>query len=199
VIEGGETVALVGHNGAGKTTFLLLATGLLEPSAGRLFVSGHPAGSLPARAAVSFIPDTPALYEDLSLAEHLEYVARLHGVDEWEERGFDLLERLGLGDRADGLPRGFSRGMLQKASIALALVRPFDLLLADEPFDGLDPPSRQALSDLLDEAADGGAAVVVSTHRSEVVERAGRCVALHDGSVVYDGPPDSAPGGWWED
>jgi ABC-type multidrug transport system ATPase subunit len=194
--EAGEAVALIGANGAGKTTFLLLAAGLLDPSAGRVTIVGNKAGSLEARAALSFVPDSPALYDDLSLAEHLEYVARLHGVDAWEERGFELLERLGLADWADGLPRGFSRGMRQKASLALALVRPFRVLLADEPYDGLDPPSRDALAELLEEATEGGAAVIVSTHRAEVVEQADRCVALRDGSVVYDGPPSAAPLDW---
>lgn len=188
-IAPGERVALVGPNGAGKTTFMLMVAGLLDPSAGQVTVGGHPAGSLSARAALSFLPDMPALYDDLSLVEHLEYVARLHGVDAWEERAFELLDRLGLRDRAEGLPRGFSRGMRQKASIAVALVRPLELFVGDEPFDGLDPPSRDALTVLLDEAASGGAAVIVSTHRAEVVERADRCIALRDGRLVYDGRP----------
>jgi ABC-2 type transport system ATP-binding protein len=191
-VSAGERLALVGPNGAGKTTFMRMVAGLLDPSAGEVTVGGHPAGSLPARAALSFLPDTPALYDDLSLAEHLEYVARLHGVDEWGPRADELLDRLGLADRADGLPRSFSRGMRQKASVAVALVRPFEILVADEPFDGLDPPSRDALAGLLDEAAGAGAAVLVSTHRVEVVERADRCVALRDGRVVYDGRPSPA-------
>ena len=191
LVEGGTTVALVGPNGAGKSTFLRLVAGLLEPSGGRVDVGGHPAGSLEARALVAYLPDTPALYDDLSLDEHLEYVARLHGVDAWADRAADLLGRLGLASRADDPPGGFSRGMRQKASIALAFVRPFGLLLADEPFDGLDPPSRQALDGLVAEAAAGGAAVVLATHRLEVVEQADRCLAIDDGRTVYDGPADS--------
>lgn len=190
-VDGGTTVALVGPNGAGKSTFLRLVAGLLEPSGGRASVGGHPAGSLEARALVSYLPDAPALYDDLSLHEHLEYVARLHGVDAWADRAADLLDRLGLASRADDPPGGFSRGMRQKASIALAFVRPFGLLLADEPFDGLDPPSRQALDGLVAEAARGGAAVVLATHRLEVVEQADRCLAIDDGRTVYDGPADS--------
>jgi ABC-2 type transport system ATP-binding protein len=148
-VKAGTTVALVGPNGAGKSTFMRLAAGLLEPSAGHVTVDGHPAGSVEARALMSYLPDTPALYDDLSVNEHLEYVARMHGVDDWEDRAADLLERLGLASRADDPPGGFSRGMRQKASIALAFVRPFGVLLADEPFDGLDPPSRQALDELV--------------------------------------------------
>jgi ABC-2 type transport system ATP-binding protein len=191
-VRSGEMVALVGPNGAGKSTFLGLAAGLLTPSAGTVEVAGSPAGSLEARAATSFLPDLPSLYDDLSLDEHLEYVGRLHGADDWEERGGRLLDRLGLADRTGDLPAKFSRGMRQKSSIALAFVRDFSLLLADEPFDGLDPGSRGAFADLIDDAVRGGAGVVVSTHRADVLERAHRCVALYDGSVSYDGPPGSA-------
>jgi ABC-type multidrug transport system ATPase subunit len=191
-MKSGEMVALVGPNGAGKSTLLALAAGLLTPSAGMVHVMGKPAGSLEARAATSFLPDAPSLYDDLSLEEHLEYVGRLHGVEDWDERGSSLLDRLGLASRAGDLPAKFSRGMRQKSSIALAFVRDFSLLLADEPFDGLDPDSRQAFAGLIDDAVAGGAAVLVSTHRVDVVERATRCVALYDGSVSYDGPPDAA-------
>jgi len=191
-VDEGRTVALVGPNGAGKSTFLRLCAGLLEPSGGRVTVDGHPAGSLEARALMSYLPDTPALYDDLSLNEHLEYVARLHGVDDWAWRAAELLERLGLADRGDDPPGGFSRGMRQKASIALAFIRPFGVLLADEPFDGLDPPSREALDGLVAEAAADGAVVLLATHRIEVVEQADGCLAIEDGRLVYDGPADSA-------
>ena len=187
-VEAGSTVALVGPNGAGKSTFMRLAAGLLDPSAGRVTVDGHPAGSLEARALLSYLPDTPALYDDLSLNEHMEYVARLHGVDAWEDWSAELLDRLGLAARADDPPGGFSRGMRQKASIALAFVRPFGVLVADEPFDGLDPPSREALDELVAEAAGAGAAVILATHRLEVVQMADRCLAIEDGRLVYDGP-----------
>lgn len=191
-VRAGEMVALVGPNGAGKSTFLGLAAGLLTPSDGSVQVSGAAAGSIEARAATSFLPDLPSLYDDLSLDEHLEYVARLHGVEEWEARGAGLLDRLGLAERASDLPARFSRGMRQKSSIALAFVRDFQLLLADEPFDGLDPTSREAFGALIDDAVRGGAAAVVSTHRADVLERADRCIALYDGAVSYDGPPGAA-------
>jgi ABC-2 type transport system ATP-binding protein len=191
-VDASTTVALVGPNGAGKSTFMRLAAGLLEPSSGEVTVDGHPAGSLEARRLLSYLPDTPALYDDLSLNEHLEYVARLHDVEDWEDRAADLLERLGLAERGDDPPGGFSRGMRQKASIALALVRPFGVLLADEPFDGLDPPSREALDELVVEAAGAGAAVILATHRLEVVQRADRCLAIEDGQLVYDGPAAGA-------
>jgi ABC-2 type transport system ATP-binding protein len=191
-IEQGEFIALVGPNGAGKSTLLACVAGLLEPSDGEVKVLGYNAGSIPARAATSYLGDEPVLYDDLSLEEHLEYVARLHGLEDWERPAADLVTRLGLEERVDDLPAHFSKGMRQKTSIALGLLRPFQLLLADEPFDGLDPPSREVLTDLLTESAASGAAVIVSTHRLDIAERASRCIALFDGKVTHDGPADEA-------
>ncbi|HEX6665366.1 MAG TPA: ABC transporter ATP-binding protein [Solirubrobacterales bacterium] len=191
VLHSGEFVALIGPNGAGKTTFLTMAAGLLEASSGSVAVAGAQAGTIPARAALSYLPDTPVFYEDLSLGEHLAYVAALHGVVDRGARAGELMERLGLGEWEDSLPSAFSHGMRQKASIALALVRPFSILLADEPFDGLDPPSREILFELLAEARAEGAAIVASTHRPDVIAAASRCVGIRDGKLAYDGPPQS--------
>jgi ABC-type multidrug transport system ATPase subunit len=186
-VPDGQAVALVGHNGSGKTTFLRIAAGLLEPTAGTIEVHGAPAGSLPARARVSWLPDSPTFYDDLSVWEHLEYVARLHGRDDWEQDAADLLGHVGLYERADELPTRFSRGMRQKAAIALAFVRPFDLLLVDEPFVGLDAAGRGALIELLTDAHHAGRALVVATHELSFVERVERCIVLRDGEVIHDG------------
>jgi ABC-2 type transport system ATP-binding protein len=191
-IGDGERVVLVGPNGSGKTTFIRIAAGLLEASDGEALIYGEPAGSMEARAAVSYLPDNPVLYDDLSLDEHVEYVSRLHGADDWAERGGGLLERLGLAHRASDLPARFSRGLRQKASIVLGLVRPFSVLLVDEPFVGLDAPGKEALLGLLDEAHEAGATVVVATHTLEFVQRADRCIGLRDGEVAYDGPASKA-------
>jgi ABC-type multidrug transport system ATPase subunit len=190
-IKPGEFVMLVGPNGAGKSTFLRLIAGLLEPTEGEVLIDGAPAGSVEARAATSFIPDNPVLYDDLSVEEHLEYVARLHGVDEWHDRAGELLDRLALTERAYDLPSRFSRGMRQKTSLAVGLVRPFSLLLVDEPFVGLDAPTQASLVELLAEAADEGAGLLVSTHQLDLVERATRCVAVREGEVAFDGKPSA--------
>jgi ABC-type multidrug transport system ATPase subunit len=189
-VEAGEFVALIGPNGAGKTTFLNLAAGLLDPTSGAVEVAGETPGSLAARSALSFLPDAPVFYEDLSVVEHLEYVAALHGVGDAGPRIDELIGRLGLDGWEDALGAELSKGMKQKVSIALALVRPFKVLLADEPLDGLDPPSREVLFELLAETRAGGAAIVVSTHRPDVIAAADRCVAIRDGRLTYDGVPD---------
>ena len=188
----GERVVVLGHNGSGKTTFLRMAAGLLEPTAGTVSVVGHDVCSTEARAATSFLGDTPVFYDDLSVWEHLEYIARMHGVEAWHDRAEELLERLHLGERRDDIPTTFSRGLRQKAAIALGMVRPFDLLLVDEPFVGLDEPGKHALLGLLDESAAGGSTLVVATHELAFVQRVGRLLALRDGALVYDGAPGDA-------
>ncbi len=188
----GQHIALVGHNGSGKTTLLRMAAGLLDPSDGEVRIMGHPSGSIQARRSLSWLSDTPTFYDDLSLWEHLEYVGRLHGVAQWEDKADELLTRLNLSARRDDIPTTFSRGLRQKAAIALGMVRPFDVLLVDEPFVGLDSNGKETLLQLLDEAAQVGATLLVATHELAFVSRVTRLLALRDGAVVYDGPPADA-------
>lgn len=188
-VTAGQKVALIGRNGSGKSTLLKMAAGLLEPSSGSVTVGGYPSGSIEARTALSYLPDEPVLYDDLSVIEHVEYTCRLHASVDWEERAVNLLERLGLLERAESLPSTFSRGLRQKTGTLLALVRPYSVLLVDEPFVGLDPSGRDTFVELTEEAVRGGAAVVVATHQLDYAMGADRCVALRDGARVYDGPP----------
>jgi len=187
-VTAGERIALIGHNGSGKTTLLRIVAGLLEPSSGMVTVAGTQRASLAARSAVSYIADQPLFYDDLSLWEHLEFVARMHGVTDWEPRAADLLDRLGLRDRADDLPRTFSRGLRQKSAIALGFVRPFEVLLVDEPFVGLDAAGKDALLGLLADVSDAGSTLLVATHEMSFVRKARRVIALRDGRLVHDGP-----------
>lgn len=191
-VPAGQRVAIVGHNGSGKTTLLRMLAGLLDPSSGSAHVGDHPAGSAPARAALSWLSDTPTFYDDLSLREHLDYIARLHGVAEASTRAEELLARLHLQQRGDEIPTTFSRGLRQKAAIAIALIRPFQVLLVDEPFVGLDEAGKQSLLELLEEAAAGGCTLVVATHELSFVGRVQRLLALRDGELVYDGTPAEA-------
>ena len=138
----------------------------------------------------SWLPDTPVLYDDLSVREHLEYVGRMHGVDDLDHIE-DLIERLGLHGRGDQLPSQFSRGLRQKTAIAVAFCRPFSVLLVDEPFVGLDAEGRRAMLDLLDDSVAEGASVVVATHDPDVIERFERGIVLENGALVHDGPAAS--------
>jgi ABC-2 type transport system ATP-binding protein/Cu-processing system ATP-binding protein len=188
----GELVVLVGHNGAGKSTFTNLAAGLLEPTSGSILIAGSPAGSYPARAHLSYLADTPSLYDDLSVWEHARYISAMHEFDDWTARYEELLERLQLTERSDGLPSRFSRGLRQKTCILLGLLRPLSLLIADEPFVGLDAGGREAFTELIAETAQAGASVIVSTHQLELIEKADRCIALRDGVLIFDGPARDA-------
>jgi ABC-type multidrug transport system ATPase subunit len=183
----GQSVALIGHNGSGKSTFLRMVAGLLDPTGGEIEIAGFELSDVEARATTSYLPDDPVLYDDLSLREHAEYISRLHGGDGWDDYAESLCERLGLGDRIDDLPARFSRGLRQKSSIVLALVRPFSLLLVDEPFVGLDLPGKEVLLELLDEVHADGAATLVATHDPAYVDRVDRSLALRDGEVIFDG------------
>jgi len=189
-IGAGERVALVGHNGSGKSTLIRMLAGMLDASDGSAAVLGRTAGSIEARAAVSYLADQPVFYDDLSLMEHLEYVARLHGLHDWLDGANDLLEAFEITDRAGDLPGTFSRGLQQKAAICLAFIRPFEVLIVDEPFVGLDTPGRNELLALFDDVQELGRTMLVATHELTTVTACDRVIALRDGEVLYDGPPD---------
>ncbi|WP_051063177.1 ABC transporter ATP-binding protein [Ilumatobacter nonamiensis] len=192
VVTVGQRVSLIGHNGSGKTTLIKMLAGLLEPTGGRATISGSPAGSPDARSSLSYLSDQPVFYDDLTVRQHLEYIARLHRTDDWEDHANWLIDSVGLADRADDLPTTFSRGLKQKAAIAIAFVRPFDTMLIDEPFVGLDSAGRTALLDLIAWAHDDGASLVVATHELASVTSSDRLIALNDGEVIYDGDPAGA-------
>lgn len=191
-VDYGDRISLIGHNGSGKTTLMRMLVGMLQPTDGTATIAGHSIGSLEARAAVAYLADQPVFYDDLTVWEHLEYVARLHGTDDWEQQAVDLVEMVGLTPRVDDLPSTFSRGLKQKAAIALAFVRPFDVMLIDEPFVGLDRTGRLALLELLALAHRDGATLVVATHELSSVGESSRLLALSGGEVTYDGDPGGA-------
>ncbi len=194
-VRGGQAVALVGHNGSGKTTALTMMAGRLDPTEGTVHIGGVDAyqrdGSATVRSLVSFIPDAPALYSDLTVSDHLDLIGLAHGVDDVEDKAEVYLERFRLAAHRYQLPRELSRGMRQKTQLACGLLRPFALLMLDEPVAGLDPPSRQTLRDLLAEAKREGAAVVFSTHQLDFAHGlVDRVVVLDDGVVAVTGSYD---------
>jgi ABC-2 type transport system ATP-binding protein len=194
-VEAGECVALIGANGSGKSTAVRTIVGLLEPSDGRVRVCGFDPHREPeaeqARAALALVPDSPLLYDDLTVRQHLELVALAHGaVDaQLDTRITLLLARLSLTARADFLPRELSRGMRQKTQLACALIRPASVLVLDEPLVGLDPPAQALLHELLSERKRAGNAVLLTTHQIAFVDGlADRGVVLEEGAVADEGP-----------
>lgn len=185
-MSGGELVGLCGPNGAGKSTLLRMAAGLLEIDEGSIAVCGAVAGSAAARAELSFISDEPALFWDLSVGDHVEFICGLHGV----EPDGAVIDALDLRVYWDALPGTLSRGWRQRVSLALGLVRPFSVLLLDEPFGGLDPAVRSTLGGLLEGLAWQKRLVVLSTHNLEALPSSARVINIHDGKVVPEAIDD---------
>lgn len=190
----GKVLALLGHNGSGKSTTLAAAAGVLDPSEGEIRVGDllvQPGTDQPEhRRRVAYVPDEPLLFPDLTLRAHGAFVAGAWEVPGAEDRLLHLLERLGLADAVDEVPATFSRGMRQKAGLALAFLRPADLLLVDEPFSGLDDAGRTAFLELLRERCAEGAGAVIATHaRARVEHFADRALLLADGQVIREGRP----------
>jgi ABC-2 type transport system ATP-binding protein len=201
-VAAGECVALIGHNGSGKTTAIRVIGGLLEPTTGEVLVCGHrmdrEPDSIEARAEIAVLPDTPLLYGDLTVGDHLELVAVAHGVvdDEIDDRISQILTALGLAGRRDSRPGQLSRGMRQKLALACVIVRPFRVLLLDEPVVGLDPATQETLHELLLAAKQEGVAVLLTTHQLAFARGlADRAVLLADGAVVEQGPYDEVVDG----
>src|SRR6059058_4229951 len=162
----GEIVGLIGPNGAGKTTTLRSLAGILRPTSGRVRIDGHDIAVDPlgAKRRLAFMPDEPHLFEYLTVEEHLRLIARLYEVPDFEARARALVEELELSGREKLLPGELSRGMRQKVVIACGLVRDAAVLLFDEPLTGLDPIGIRRMRDTITRRADGGAAIVLSSH-----------------------------------
>jgi heme ABC exporter ATP-binding subunit CcmA len=190
-IEAGEFVGLLGANGAGKSTLLRIMATLIPPTDGSIELFGQTLtrNAVALRARIGLIGHQSMLYRDLSARENLVFFARLYEVNEPQRQIDRMLRMVGLGDRADDPVKNFSRGMTQRVSIARALLHDPDLILADEPFAGLDAPSIQSLEKLLARLNAGGKTIVLVNHDIEqTLQIASRAVALRQGRVVLDQP-----------
>jgi heme exporter protein A len=191
-IGGGEYVAILGANGAGKSTLLRIIATLTPPTAGELSLFGRPVtagSSAKLRGRIGMIGHHSMLYRDLSARENLEFYGKLYGIDDPIGRANELLDAVGLSHRANDPLKAFSRGMQQRVSIARALVHEPELLLADEPFAGLDAPSTQSLEQLLAGLSVAGKTIVLVNHDIEQTLRiAERIVVLRRGNVAVDEP-----------
>lgn len=180
-LAAGETLAIVGPNGAGKTTLLRCLAGLMKPSAGTITLDGRrlTPSDPGSRAGVGLLSHRSMLYDDLTVRENLLFAARLHGLPEPGAAADRALAQVDLLARAHDVPRALSRGLLQRAALARALLHAPTLLLLDEPFTGLDTAAADRLRALLRERRPAGLATVVVTHQvSEVWELATQVRAL---------------------
>lgn len=191
-IKEGELVGLIGLNGAGKSTTIQEIIGLLTPYSGQIELDsltlqqdleGY-------RRKIGFIPETPSLYEELTLREHIEVTALAYGisVDLAFKRAEKLLETFRLSDKLDWFPVNFSKGMKQKVMIICAFLVEPSLYIVDEPFMGLDPLAIQDLIDLMMEMKKTGSSILMSTHILATAEKfCDKFIVLHEGQVVAFG------------
>jgi ABC-2 type transport system ATP-binding protein len=191
-LPAGSSVALVGRNGAGKSTTLRVLAGVLPPSSGSVRIAGIDAGRDPAgvKSRVGYCPDVGGLIPRATPWEHLQLAATLRGMDRgWEDRATDLLDRFDLAGVADRITAGFSHGMGRRMSVALAAFHSPEVLLLDEPFDGVDPLGVDATMAVIRELRLAGSAVLVSTHLLNLaVEACAEAVVLRRGAVVAAAP-----------
>lgn len=191
-VVAGELVGLIGLNGAGKSTTIKEILGLLRPYAGQIRVGGVSLSdhAQAYRQQLGFVPETPNLYEELTLREHLETVAMAYDLEPELvlERAQPLLRAFRLAEKLDWFPTDFSKGMQQKVMLVCAFVVEPQLLLIDEPFLGLDPLAIEELKSLLAQAKAAGQAILMSTHVLDSAEKlCDRFVILHEGRVRAQG------------
>ena len=185
----GEFVALLGANGAGKSTLLKVLATLTPQTSGELLLFGQSATRemIRVRGRIGLIGHQSMLYRDLSAWENLEFFGKLYGVKDPGRRADELLAALSLADRAQDAVKTFSRGMTQRVAIARALMHNPDLLLADEPFDGLDAPSARSLENLLAQLHQAGKTIILANHDiPQSLRIAQRAIVLRKGRLAIN-------------
>jgi ABC-2 type transport system ATP-binding protein len=195
-LRAGELVGIVGPNGAGKTTLLSILAGSLAPDTGSLTFGGpvgggaSGGGSARGERVVGWVPQTPALYAKLTVAENLRLFARLEGVADVEATVARMLSQTALADRAGDPVGRLSGGNRQRVNIAIGLLSEPAVLLLDEPSAALDPRQRTRLWEFITTLAGAGTTIAFSTHDVSEVERfAGRVLLLADGELLFTGTP----------
>ncbi|UXR68926.1 MULTISPECIES: ABC transporter ATP-binding protein [unclassified Staphylococcus] len=188
-LEPGEIVGLIGLNGAGKSTTIKHILGLLTPNEGKMSISGIDINEdiQAYRKKLSYIPESPVIYETLTLKEHIYMTAMAYGIDQETamERALPLLKIFRLEEQLEVFPSHFSKGMKQKVMIICAFIVDPDLYIIDEPFLGLDPLGIQSMLDLMEAKKHEGRTVLMSTHILATAERyCDRFIILDQGEVV---------------
>jgi ABC-2 type transport system ATP-binding protein len=189
-VPAGAATALLGRNGAGKSTTMRVLAGVIPPTGGRVMVDGLDVRmqALAVKRVTGYCPDVGGLVPRATPWEHLQLSARLRRLPEgWESRARDLLERFDLGGAAHRVTAGFSHGMGRRMSVILAALHRPRVLLLDEPFDGVDPLGVEATMEVIADARAEGSAVLVSTHLRELaVEACQHAIVLRGGSAVAE-------------
>ncbi len=191
-IASGETYGLLGPNGAGKTTSISMVAGLLERDAGEVVVVGRPmtTTATAAKGAIGLVPQDIAIYPDLSARENLTFFGHLYGLGgkDLKHRIDEVLETVGLRERADDRSDEFSGGMKRRLNIGIGLLHGPKLLILDEPTVGVDPQSRNAILESVEQLGEEGMAVLYTTHYMEEAERlCDRVGIIDEGEIKAEG------------
>jgi ABC-2 type transport system ATP-binding protein len=189
-VQPGEVMGLVGPNGAGKTTTLRCLAGIIPPTRGTVRVGGQDIlrDPIAAKKQLAFFTDEPRLFDYLTVWQHLNFVARIYQVPEYEKTGRELLEELEIANKRDALPGELSRGMKQKLAIACGLLHSPKVIYFDEPLTGLDPLGIRRMKDSILKRAHAGAAIIISSHLLHLVQEiCSRLLILKNGLKIIDG------------
>lgn len=191
-IADGELVGFIGLNGAGKSTTIKEIIGLLQPHTGKITINGLSLKEDPQayRKQIGYIPETPSLYEELTLKEHIEVTAMAYDIpkDVALQRAERLLKTFRLENKLDWFPANFSKGMKQKVMVLCAFLIEPSLYIIDEPFLGLDPLAINALLELMNEMKQTGASILMSTHILATAEKyCDKFILLHNGEIRAQG------------
>ena len=194
-VKPGELVGLIGLNGAGKSTTINHVIGLLRPFSGEITLNGINIQQDPVdyKKQIAYVPETPILYDELTLREHIELTIKAYSLNTEEAwiRARKLLTTFRLDNKLDWFPANFSKGLKQKVMICCALMTNAKLLIVDEPFYGLDPLAVHDLLELIEERKKAGTAVLMSTHVLDTAQRyCDRFVLLANGKVRARGTLD---------
>jgi len=186
----GEVFGFLGPNGAGKTTTIKMMAGLLQPTSGSALIGGYDVQQEPLKAKfiTGFIPDRPFLYEKLTAAEFMHFVAKLYDMNGPKARIGELLDLFGLSEWADELVENYSHGMKQRLVMASSLLHKPRVLVVDEPMVGLDPRGARLVKDIFKDLASTGVTVFMSTHTLEIVEHmCTRVAIINKGEIIAEG------------
>lgn len=191
--EQGEIVGFLGPNGAGKTTTMRILTGYMPPTDGAATVAGYDIveESLEVRKRVGYLPETVPLYNDMTALEYLKFMADLRHIPDTEERAYETLEKVNLGERANSYIGTFSKGMRQRVGLAQALIHRPEVLILDEPTIGLDPAQVVEMRNVIREIGQDRT-VLLSTHiLSEAQQICDRVLIINKGKIVTEDTPQN--------
>ena len=183
-LQDGEIMSIIGANGAGKSTMLKLMIKKMKPNNGKIIIGDNDIFSIKRENnPVTFIPDIPVYYEELTVWEHLQFIKALY--PENSVTVDSLIREFNLNQHLNKIPSALSKGTLQKLMIALALLRQYDVLLADEPFNGLDPAQTYKFKNTLKNLKKQDKTILISTHLLSLAEDfCDRYIFLYDGRLI---------------